>query len=33
MNQDQWGTADPMNEIVAEQAFNDPASRFVAPPV
>ncbi|MEV7013017.1 hypothetical protein [Streptosporangium sp. NPDC051022] len=32
-NQDQWGTSDPMNESVADQAFNAPDPRFVAPPV
>lgn len=31
---DQWGTANPMNEIVAEKSFNDPdRGLFVAPPV
>jgi len=31
---DQWGTANPMNEFVAKQSFNDPdRGVFVAPPV
>ena len=31
---DQWGTANPMNELVARQSFNDPdKGLFVAPPV
>ena len=30
---DQWGTANPMNEFVAKQSFNDPDPVFVAPPV
>ncbi|WP_436520617.1 VOC family protein [Actinoplanes sp. HUAS TT8] len=31
---DQWGTANPMNEFVARQSFNDPdRGVFVAPPV
>jgi len=31
---DQWGTANPMNELVARQSFNDPDKGvFVAPPV
>lgn len=31
---DQWGTANPMNELVAKQSFNDPdRGSFVAPPV
>ena len=30
---DQWGTANPMNEMVAKQSFNDPDAVFVAPPV
>jgi catechol 2,3-dioxygenase-like lactoylglutathione lyase family enzyme len=31
---DQWGTANPMNEFVAKQSFNDPdRGSFVAPPV
>jgi len=31
---DQWGTANPMNEFVAKQSFNDPDKGvFVAPPV
>ncbi len=34
MTQDQWGTADPMSEIIARDSFNDPDSGvFVAPPV
>lgn len=31
---DQWGTANPMNELVAKESFNDPdRGIFVAPPV
>ncbi|MGK5552376.1 VOC family protein [Actinomadura kijaniata] len=31
---DQWGTANPMNELVARESFNDPdRGVFVAPPV
>ncbi|WP_026404482.1 VOC family protein [Actinomadura rifamycini] len=31
---DQWGTANPMNELVAKESFNDPdRGVFVAPPV
>jgi catechol 2,3-dioxygenase-like lactoylglutathione lyase family enzyme len=31
---DQWGTANPMNELVAKESFNDPdRGCFVAPPV
>jgi catechol 2,3-dioxygenase-like lactoylglutathione lyase family enzyme len=31
---DQWGTANPMNELVAKQSFNDPdRGVFVAPPM
>ena len=34
MVSDQWGTANPMNEFVAKQSFNDPDHGvFVAPPV
>jgi len=34
MVSDQWGTANPMNEFVARQSFNDPDHGvFVAPPV
>jgi catechol 2,3-dioxygenase-like lactoylglutathione lyase family enzyme len=34
MNQDQWGTADPMSELIARESFNDPdRGVFVAPPV
>jgi len=34
MVSDQWGTANPMNEFVARQSFNDPdRGVFVAPPV
>ncbi|CUR59375.1 putative oxidoreductase [metagenome] len=34
MVQDQWGTADPMSEIIARESFNDPDKGvFVAPPV
>jgi catechol 2,3-dioxygenase-like lactoylglutathione lyase family enzyme len=32
--QDQWGTANPMNELVAKESFNDPdPALFAAPPV
>jgi catechol 2,3-dioxygenase-like lactoylglutathione lyase family enzyme len=32
--QDQWGTANPMNELVAQESFNDPdPGLFTAPPV
>jgi catechol 2,3-dioxygenase-like lactoylglutathione lyase family enzyme len=32
--QDQWGTANPMNELVARESFNDPdPGLFTAPPV
>jgi hypothetical protein len=31
---DQWGTANPMNELVAKESFNDvDPGVFVAPPV
>ncbi|MFV2172253.1 FAD-dependent monooxygenase [Actinomadura sp. LOL_016] len=31
---DRWGTANPMNELVAKESFNDPdRGVFVAPPV
>jgi catechol 2,3-dioxygenase-like lactoylglutathione lyase family enzyme len=34
MVQDQWGTANPMNELVAKESFNDAdPGLFVAPPV
>lgn len=34
MTQDQWGTADPMSELVAKESFNDvDRGLFVAPPV
>lgn len=33
LTQDQWGTADPMSELVAKESFNDPDPLFVAPPV
>jgi catechol 2,3-dioxygenase-like lactoylglutathione lyase family enzyme len=34
LNQDQWGTADPMSELIARESFNDPdRGVFVAPPV
>jgi catechol 2,3-dioxygenase-like lactoylglutathione lyase family enzyme len=34
MTQDQWGTADPMSELIAKESFNDPdRGVFVAPPV
>ncbi|MBV9795478.1 MAG: VOC family protein [Actinobacteria bacterium] len=32
--QDQWGTANPMNELVARESFNDPdPGLFVPPPI
>jgi catechol 2,3-dioxygenase-like lactoylglutathione lyase family enzyme len=34
LTQDQWGTADPMNELIARESSNDPdRGLFVAPPV
>jgi catechol 2,3-dioxygenase-like lactoylglutathione lyase family enzyme len=34
MTQDQWGTSDPMSEIIARDSFNEPdRGVFVAPPV
>ena len=34
MTQDQWGTSDPMSELIAKESFNDPdRGLFVAPPV
>jgi catechol 2,3-dioxygenase-like lactoylglutathione lyase family enzyme len=31
--QDQWGTADPMSELIARESFNDPdPGLFIAPP-
>ncbi|SNY65562.1 VOC family protein [Paractinoplanes atraurantiacus] len=34
MTQDQWGTADPMSELIAKESFNDKdRGIFVAPPV
>jgi hypothetical protein len=34
MVQDQWGTANPMNELVAKESFNDvDPGLFQAPPV
>lgn len=34
MTQDQWGTADPMSELIAKESFNDvDRGLFVAPPV
>jgi catechol 2,3-dioxygenase-like lactoylglutathione lyase family enzyme len=33
LTQDQWGTADPMSEIIAKEQFNDPDVLFSAPPV
>jgi catechol 2,3-dioxygenase-like lactoylglutathione lyase family enzyme len=33
ITQDQWGTADPMSEIIAKEQFNDPDVLFSAPPV
>jgi len=33
-NQDQWGTANPFEELIAKESFNDPdRGLFVAPPV
>ena len=32
-NQDQWGTANPFDELVARDSFNDPDPMFAAPPV
>jgi len=31
--QDQWGTANPLDEVVAKQSFNDPDPLFQAPPI
>jgi len=34
LTQDQWGTSNPMSELVAKESFNDPdRGLFVAPPV
>jgi len=33
LTQDQWGTADPMSEVIAKEQFNDPDVLFSAPPV
>jgi catechol 2,3-dioxygenase-like lactoylglutathione lyase family enzyme len=33
LTQDQWGTADPMSELIAKEQFNDPDVLFSAPPV
>ena len=34
MTQDQWGTADPMSELIARESFNDvDRGVFIAPPV
>jgi hypothetical protein len=33
MTQDQWGTADPMSELIAKESFNTPDPLFSAPPV
>jgi catechol 2,3-dioxygenase-like lactoylglutathione lyase family enzyme len=34
ITQDQWGTSDPMSELIARESFNDPdRGVFVAPPV
>ncbi|MFI7707330.1 hypothetical protein [Nonomuraea sp. NPDC049480] len=34
MTQDQWGTADPMSELIAKGSFNDiDRGVFAAPPV
>lgn len=33
MTQDQWGTADPMSELIAKDSFNDPDPLFAPPPV
>jgi len=32
-NQDQWGTAEPMSELIAKALFNTPDPLFKAPPV
>jgi phage replication-related protein YjqB (UPF0714/DUF867 family) len=33
-NQDQWGTANPFEELIAKESFNDvDRGLFVAPPV
>jgi catechol 2,3-dioxygenase-like lactoylglutathione lyase family enzyme len=32
-NQDQWGTADPMSEVIARESFNTPDPLFQAPPI
>ncbi|MEW2290911.1 VOC family protein [Streptomyces sp. NPDC047841] len=32
-NQDQWGLADPMDELIAKKLFNTPDPLFQAPPV
>jgi hypothetical protein len=32
-NQDQWGTAEPMNELVVKSLWNTPDPVFSAPPV
>lgn len=32
-NQDQWGTAGPMDELIAKKLFNSPDPLFSAPPV
>jgi hypothetical protein len=33
VNQDQWGTADPMSEVIARESFNTPDPLFQAPPI
>jgi catechol 2,3-dioxygenase-like lactoylglutathione lyase family enzyme len=33
LTQDQWGTADPMSESLAQTSFNDPDVLFTPPPV
>ena len=33
LTQDQWGTADPMSELVAKESYNDPDPLFAAPPI
>jgi hypothetical protein len=31
--QDQWGTADPMSEVIGKEQFNDPDVLFTPPPL
>jgi hypothetical protein len=34
LSQDQWGTSNPMSELVAKESFNEPdRGCFVAPPL